>query len=229
MLMFLWSLWLVLFTSALLVRSLHMANAQYCPEWRTFFTFSMAAPLTPRQWASIMVVQVIFAVMAYVVWYFLGHQLFTYVAVGLLSFWLLLILLDGLTWWLPHMFTHSLWIIILLLSSMGIGLALVEALLSGALGFMGLWGLHKFSLWYWHKPGFGGGDLFLSGALASWFGWFQLGNLWLLAAVYSLLLVVLLKLFSNQWKSYVPFGPGLGLAAISMLMADIYQSSDYVF
>ena len=227
MIIFLWSLLLTIISVGCLWRSFYIANAEYCPQWNNFFDASINGLLTKWQRLNIGVL-VLFNIMV-ASWneYFLGGQLFFYVATSLAVFWAMLVLLDGLTWWLPHMFTHSLWVIILLLSGFGVGLPFLEAALSGLLGYLGLWGLNQFSIWYWHKPGFGGGDLYLSGALASWFGWFQLGNVWLLAALFSLALVAVIKLFSKEWRSYVPFGPGLGMAAVSLLMFNVYQSASY--
>ncbi|NSX17801.1 prepilin peptidase [Cupriavidus taiwanensis] len=132
---------------------------------------------------------------------------------------LALTMIDADTQLLPDQITLPLLWIGLLLNVAGLFVALPDAVIGAAAGYLVLW------LAYWlfrllrGKEGMGFGDFKLMAALGAWFGWQALPALVLLSSVAGVVFgLVNIALRRQQRDTPFPFGPFIALAGVVVLL-----------
>ncbi|MDK3023523.1 A24 family peptidase [Cupriavidus taiwanensis] len=132
---------------------------------------------------------------------------------------LALTMIDADTQLLPDQITLPLLWIGLLLNVTGLFVALPDAVIGAAAGYLVLW------LAYWlfrllrGKEGMGFGDFKLMAALGAWFGWQALPALVLLSSVAGVVFgLVNIALRRQQRDTPFPFGPFIALAGVVVLL-----------
>ncbi|MCS2158438.1 A24 family peptidase [Scandinavium sp. H11S7] len=155
-------------------------------------------------------------------WYFPAPQAF-------LSLWIVwcallpLTLIDLRHLLLPDAITQPLLWGGLLLSAITGRLPLVDALYGAVAGYLVLWLLYWFFLLLTRREGLGYGDFKLLAALGAWVGWQALPTLVFFAAVCSILFYFCSRRISGE-LNVIPFGPGLSLAGLTVLILQLSDS-----
>lgn len=122
---------------------------------------------------------------------------------------------------LPDPLTVSLLWIGLLVNPYLPWVSLKEAVWGAALGYGFLWVVYQGFKLCTGKEGLGFGDFKLLAALGAWFGWPHLPILLLIGSVSTLLMVFFLKAVGRPvLKKEIPFGPGLALAGVCLLVKE---------
>lgn len=98
------------------------------------------------------------------------------------------------------------------------GLALDQALWGAVAGYLSLWGVYWAFKLATGKEGMGYGDFKLYAALGAWMGWQALVPIILMASVIGAVVGVGMKFTSGLREGgYIPFGPFLALAGLTVL------------
>lgn len=131
---------------------------------------------------------------------------------------LLLALIDARCGLLPDALTLPLLWAGLVLAWAGVGPPLESAVAGAAGGYLSLWFLNAVFTALRGRPGMGGGDMKLVGALGAWLGWASLPML-LLAAALTGLLFAFIAWGRGAYSRPFAFGPFLALAGAVGLTA----------
>ncbi|MEH2921071.1 prepilin peptidase [Samsonia erythrinae] len=133
----------------------------------------------------------------------------------LLSFLLVLTVIDLKTLLLPDMLTLSLLWIGLLFNLHGIFVPLNEAVVGVIAGYLSLWLLYWVFKYATGKDALGYGDFKLLAALGAWLGWRALPNLVLVAALSGLVVTLVWRgLRKENMDKPLAFGPWLAVGGV---------------
>ncbi len=124
---------------------------------------------------------------------------------------------------LPDEITYTVLWLGLLLSKWNIYIDSGMAIMSSVIAYVALWLAAHLFTWLRKKEGLGQGDIKLFSALAAWVGVFNLPLVLLIAALSSIIFIILRKLFWHRPVSAAAaFGPFLAFAAwITLLWGDV--------
>jgi leader peptidase (prepilin peptidase)/N-methyltransferase len=140
---------------------------------------------------------------------------------ALVLVWALLALtmIDADTQLLPDQITLPLLWIGLLLNLAGVFVALPDAVIGAAAGYLVLWTAYWLFRLLRGKEGMGFGDFKLMAALGAWFGWQALPALVLLSSVAGVLFgLANIALRRQERDTPFPFGPFIALAGVVVLL-----------
>jgi leader peptidase (prepilin peptidase)/N-methyltransferase len=139
---------------------------------------------------------------------------------GVMSVLLALALIDWDTTYLPDSLTLPLLWAGLLVSVLGWGIPLQQALWGAMAGYLSLWSVYWFFKLATGKEGMGFGDFKLLAALGAWLGPWMILPVVLLASVFGAFVGIAMKLRSKLREGrYVPFGPFLAGAGAFVALA----------
>jgi len=107
----------------------------------------------------------------------------------------------------------------LFINSFGIWATPSQAILGAIFGYLVLWAVFQGYRLTTGKEGMGYGDFKLLAVLGAWFGAMSLAQIILFAALISIAITIILKIYSKsfQWNQPVPFGPSLSLSGLVVL------------
>lgn len=128
---------------------------------------------------------------------------------------LCILVIDLETLFIPDVLNYLLLWSGLVINSFGLFCLPQEAILGGAIGYLGLWSFYHFIYWTTKKEGFGYGDFKLLAALGTWCGVLQLFNILFLASLLGLILAII-KL--KKMGEPIAFGPALCIAGFLILL-----------
>ncbi|MGY2490142.1 prepilin peptidase [Cupriavidus sp. CP313] len=140
---------------------------------------------------------------------------------ALVLVWALLALtmIDADTQLLPDQITLPLLWLGLLLNLGGVFVALPDAVIGAAVGYLVLWSAYWLFRLVRGKEGMGFGDFKLMAALGAWFGWQALPALVLLSSVVGVLFgLANIALRRQERDTPFPFGPFIALAGVVVLL-----------
>ncbi len=172
------------------------------------------APISGRYPLVEMLTGVLFG---YVAWRW-GVGMQTLLVWGLLASLVALAFIDLDTQLLPDSITLPLLWTGLLVNLEGRFVALDEAVIGAAAGYLSLWSIYQLFKRLTGKEGMGFGDFKLLAALGAWLGWKMLLPILLVASFAGAIVGIALIVFAGRDRAQpIPFGPWLVLGGLSAL------------
>ncbi|MFD2273707.1 prepilin peptidase [Undibacterium arcticum] len=158
------------------------------------------------------------ALSAYLVWHF-GSGLAGLAALVFAYLLIAMTFIDADTQLLPDDLTYPLLWCGLLVNLSGTFVALPDAVIGAAAGYLCLWSIYWLFKLATGKEGMGYGDFKLLAALGAWLGWSMLPIVLLLSSVVGAVVGIALILFAKRGRDNpIPFGPYLAAAGMIALL-----------
>ena len=172
-------------------------------------------PISPRY----PLIEILSAVSAVIVGLTFGATVQTFFACLLVWSLLALAVIDLDTRLLPDSITLPLLWVGLLVNTRHTFVALDDAVIGAAAGYLSLWSVYQLFKLITGKEGMGFGDFKLLAALGAWLGWQMLPMIILLSSLVGTIIGITLMILKKHDKgSPIPFGPYLAAAGFIALL-----------